>query len=265
MHDGDTHVIFFRIHIVADQSVCHVLQFRLRIAFTVSNTGKHILIKKRCAVIMEQACFKLNAIRRQRKRIAGIGKLKGLEITANQHIDGIRVRNIQGWILRNGIGKRDDTAGGSDNRAAVTDLEINHTVVLDSKDLNGGREFIKLLDLNGSADQDLDIFLFLCNGRNMADHRLMEGDECLASLIEFCVIKLFKIFRKVFRGKFRDIDCADMGKRSTARTVAQCHRVHAALFAGSVSIVGTRQIVLLRIFAILSNFPSSVHVCLPIS
>ena len=99
----------------------------------------------------------------------------------------------------------------------------------------------------------------------MADHRLMEGDESLASLIEFRVIKLFKIFRKVFRGKFRDIDCTDMRKRSTARTVAQSHCVHAALFAGSVSIVGTRQIILLRIFAILSNFPSSIHVCLPIS
>ena len=214
---------------------------------------------------MEQAVFKLHSVRSERNCIAGIGKRKSFEVTTDQEADRIGICNVHGGILQYGIGKCDDTSGRSNDRTSVTDFKINSLIVLDGKDLNGGSELIEFFDLNGSADQDLDIFLFLSHGGNVTDHCLLKGDQSLASLIKFRMVNMIKMFRKILCGKFSDIYSADMGKRSLARTVAQRRCQNAPPVARGVCIVGTRQIVFLRVFAILSDFPISIHVCLPIS
>ena len=97
----------------------------------------------------------------------------------------------------------------------------------------------------------------------MADHRLMIIDQLCASLIEFRVINIVKMLCEIFCGKFRNAGSADMGMHSRTCARAQGHDGNFSVRIASASILIIRKIVFLRIFAILRDFPISIHLYYP--
>ena len=209
---------------------------------------------------VKQTVFKLYAIRREGDRIAGGRKREGLEITADEKIDGIGRSNVDGGIAHNGIGKREYRSVGSNNRAAVAYLEIDRLVTLDGKDLNGGGKFIQFSHLNGSVDEDLYTLFLQSNLSQAADHRLVIFDQFFASGIEFRVINVIEMLRKIRSGELCDTRRANGRKRCRFRAVAQCHNANVTVLMRRAGIRKEAQIVSGRIFAILRDFPVSIHV-----
>ena len=216
-------------------------------------------------MVMEQAAFKFNAVRRQSDGVAGRRKRKRFEITADQQIDGIGRRNVRAGFAHGGIGKCEYGIAGRNDGASVADLEINGSVILDGKELNGGSKFIELSDLNVSAHKDLYALLCKRNLCKLADHGLVIFDQLLASNVEFRLENLIEMLRKILYGKFSDARRADMRKRARLRTAAQSHDADLAVCIRGAHVFAVRQIVSRRVFAILRDYPISIHVLLPIS
>ena len=214
---------------------------------------------------VKQSAFKFNTVRCQSNRIAGGRERKCFEITADQQIDGIGCRYVYGRIALHGVGKCHHSILRGDDRASVTDLEINCLIALDGKNLDGGCEFIEFSELNISAHQNLNILLLHGNLSEIADHSLVIFDQFFTSNIEFRLVNRIKMLRKIVCGKLGDASRADMGKRSLCRAVAQSHNTNLAVIISGAGILEVRQVVSRRIFAILRYFPISIHVCLPIS
>ena len=216
-------------------------------------------------MVMEQTAFKLNAIRCQSNRIASRRKRKGFEIATDQKVDGIGRCHIHGGFAYNGIGKRENTAAGSNDCTAVSDLKINGSVTLDGKDLNGGRKLIEFSELNVSAHQNLHAFLCQRDLGKLADRSLVILDQLFAGDVEFRFEDLIEMLRKITYGKLGNTRSADMRKRSRLRTVTQSHHADLAVCVSGARILTVGQIVSRRIFAILRDYPISIHVFLPIS
>ena len=216
-------------------------------------------------MVMEQTAFKLNAVRCQSDRVTRGRKRKGFEITADQQIDGIGRRNVRTGFAYGRIRKRENTASGSNDRTTVSDLEINGSVVLDGKELNGGSKLVEFSELNVSAHQNLHVFLCQCDLSKLADRGLVILDQFLAGDVEFRLENLIEMLRKILHGKFSDAFRADMRKRALLRAVAQSHHADLAVCVSGARVLTVGQIVSRRIFAILRDYPISIHVCLPIS
>ena len=211
-------------------------------------------------MVVKQARFEFCAIRRQCDRIAGGRKRKGFEITADEQIDGIGGRNVNGGIAQNGIGKRKCRPVGSNHSTAVTNLEVDRLIPLNGKHLHGGSEFIQFPHLNGSIDQNLHALFRQGIFGEAADHRLMVFDQFFASGIELRFVNAIKMLRKILRGEFRNRGRADVGKHGCFRAVTQSHGANIALRIRRAGILKAAQIISGWIFAILRDFPISIHV-----
>ena len=71
---------------------------------------------------------------------------------------------------------------------------------------------------------------------------------------------LIEMLRKIIHGKLGNTRSADMRKRSRLRTVTQSHHADLAVCVSGARILTVGQIVSRRIFAILRDFPVSIHV-----
>ena len=163
MHHGNTDIILFYVGFIVDHCLCNALQLLVKAAIGNAGALKKLSVRFRRGMVKKHSVFEFHAVRRQSNGVARGGERIRFEITVDQQLHGVRRRDIHRRLLQHGIGKRYERSGCSSHGTAVANLEIDHLIALGGNDLNGGSKLIQFIDLDHSANQDLDVFSFKSN------------------------------------------------------------------------------------------------------